>query len=552
MRERHDGSWTRSPFRALACLLMAGSMTLGCSRFERPRLPIQPTRGVILISIDTLRADHVSAYGYGKQTTPFLDSLAAQGTLFEHAYSQYPSTLTSHMTVFTGLYPGEHGVYPPDHVLAQQIPTLPEVFKAHGYRTAGFTEGGFMRGKFGFSRGFDEFSDKVQREESDVERTFERGLSFLRTLKPEDRFFLFLHTYVVHAPYEPPAPYDHEFWPGPAPGVGQPTGAELQELNRTRRPIPDEVLHYYESQYDGSIRYGDDVIRHFFHQLQAMGLSRDLTVIIMSDHGEEFREHGEFAHGQIYRETLHVPLIVVYPGSQSGQRVGEPVELVDITPTLYALARIEPPETLSGISLAPALFGRSLGSGHSAYSEVAAGGSRSRIWLDDDGMRQLVVNRSSGRNWQGPISRFDLEPGERSLIMRSYGVPRRVTVAVDGEQLAQLDLGTSWRAVPVRHGPDASRRRIEVRADGCTETREDRHHECVSYAFQNKELRRVELFDMTADPAESHDLSFTREDIVRRYLPPLLQRQFVLRAAASTTTVTKDEAKRLHALGYLN
>jgi len=552
MREADRRSPPTSTRRVLACLLLTGSTAIGCSRFERPKLPIQPTRGVILISIDTLRADHVSAYGYGKSTTPFLDSLAAKGTLFEHAYSQYPSTLTSHMTVFTGLYPGEHGVYPPDHVLAAQIPTLPEVFKAHGYRTAGFTEGGFMRGKFGFSRGFDEFSDKVKREESDVERTFERGLNFLRSLKPEDRYFLFLHTYVVHAPYEPPEPYDHEFWPGAAPGVGQPTGVELQELNRTRRPVSADVLHYYESQYDGSIRYGDDVIRHFFEQVQAMGLTGDLTVIVMSDHGEEFREHGEFAHGQIYRETLHVPLIVVYPGSHAGQRIATPVELVDITPTLYALARIEPPDAMSGISLAPALFGRSLGSGHSAYSEVAAGGSRSRIWRADDGMRQLVVNRSGGRNWQGPISRFDLEPGERSLIMRSYEVPRRVTIQVDGEQLAQLDLGTSWRAIPVRRGADAARRRIEVRAEGCTETREDRHQDCVSYAFQNKELRRVELFDVASDPTENHDLSFAHQDVVRRYLAPLLQREFVLRAAAGTTTVTKDEAKRLHALGYLN
>ena len=130
---------------------------IGC----REPLPApEPTRGVILISLDTLAADHLSAYGYERETSPFLDSLAARGTLFENAIVQYPSTLVSHVSMFTGLYPQEHGVLPfSSRRLSAAIDTLPERFAHHGFRTAGHTEGGYVSRDFGFERGFDEFAD---------------------------------------------------------------------------------------------------------------------------------------------------------------------------------------------------------------------------------------------------------------------------------------------------------------------------------------------------------------------------------------------------------
>jgi len=143
---------------------------------------LQPTRGLILISIDTLRADALGAYGYDLPTSPFFDQLAGRGTLFERAVIQYPSTLTSHMSIFTGLYPQEHQVLPPSTVLSAAIPTIPELLQTHGFRTAGHTEGGFVAGGYGFSRGFDEFTDTAYRQDTDIERTFDRGLSFLRSL----------------------------------------------------------------------------------------------------------------------------------------------------------------------------------------------------------------------------------------------------------------------------------------------------------------------------------------------------------------------------------
>ena len=155
---------------------------------------LQTTRGQILISLDTLSAAHLGAYGYELPTSPFFDALAARGALFENAFVQYPSTLVSHMSIFTGLYPQQHGVYPPSYRLSPAIATLPERFAAAGFRTAGHTEGGFVGHGYGFARGFDEFTDPRVEHTTDIEKTLEKGLAFLRRLGAEDRFFLFLHT----------------------------------------------------------------------------------------------------------------------------------------------------------------------------------------------------------------------------------------------------------------------------------------------------------------------------------------------------------------------
>lgn len=187
---------------------------LGCA--EAP-VELGETRGYVLISLDTLSARHLGAYGNERETSPFFDQLAARGTLFENAFVQYPSTLVSHVSMFTGLYPQEHGVYPPSSVLSPLIPSLPEIFRQAGYRTAGHSEAGYVSKDFGFDRGFDEF--RALQTGGRAEGTFTRGLDFLRALEEGDRFFLFLHTYAVHDPYNPPGDYDGRFWEGSPPEV---------------------------------------------------------------------------------------------------------------------------------------------------------------------------------------------------------------------------------------------------------------------------------------------------------------------------------------------
>src|SRR5687767_4733510 len=143
---------------ALAFLLLGCGGEAGPQPPDLSKLPVpRATRGYILISIDTLRADHLGLYGYPRPTSPFLDSLARRATVFEEAYAPFPSTLVSHMSMLTGLHPGEHGVLQPDAVLSPEVEILPEVFQRHGFRTAGFAEGGYVSGRFGFRRGFDTF-----------------------------------------------------------------------------------------------------------------------------------------------------------------------------------------------------------------------------------------------------------------------------------------------------------------------------------------------------------------------------------------------------------
>lgn len=343
---------------------LAGALVLlllGCRGPEALEdLPVpRPTRGYIVISIDTLRADHLGSYGYGKPTSPFLDSLAKRGTLFEEAYAQFPSTLVSHMSMLTGLHPREHGVFPPNAVLSPRVELLPEVFQRHGFRTAGFTEGGFMSGRFGFRRGFDVFHARDRNRNRPLEGTFRRGVRFLESLKKDDRFLLFLHTYAVHAPYDAPDRYRQPFWPGPPPpGAIPATGPALTRQNALGEPLPQPAVDWLAALYDAGIRQTDEVIQRFFKDLERLGLSEEVTVVITSDHGEEFQDHGRFNHTQLYREVLRVPLIVLHPDHREAVRHSGVVQLMDLAPTLYELARLEPKGKPTATSLAR-LIGRS-------------------------------------------------------------------------------------------------------------------------------------------------------------------------------------------------
>src|SRR5512143_1530550 len=186
---------------ALALALGAlGALVVACAgpRPEAPAAAPRPTRGVVLISIDALRADRLGPYGAARPTTPFLDRLARRAVVFENAFSEIPSTLPSHLSMFTGLYPSQHGVRPPSDVLAAAIPTLPELLAAAGVRTFGHSEGGYVQGGYGFARGFEEWTDTPYAADTDVERTFARGLDSLARVRPGERFFLVLHSYTVH------------------------------------------------------------------------------------------------------------------------------------------------------------------------------------------------------------------------------------------------------------------------------------------------------------------------------------------------------------------
>ncbi|MEM7583447.1 MAG: sulfatase-like hydrolase/transferase [Acidobacteriota bacterium] len=466
-----------SQFLGLGCLVLALLMGWGCGR------PSASSRGIILISVDTLRADHLGCYGYERDTSPFIDQLAQGGVLFENAYVQLPGTLPSHMSIFTGLYPAEHNVYPPDGLLSDQIPTLPEVFLANGFRTAGHTEGGYMDGGFGFARGFEEFNDHSLEIETDLERTFARGLEFLQRRRSNERFFLFLHTYSVHDPYGdlrmefahfPPA-YGNLYWSGSPPeGAVLPTGPLLTEINRLGVPPSEEVREYYRATYDAQIRYLDDVLRGFFEGLEALGLLDEVTVVLTSDHGEELGDHGKFLHDQIYRETLRVPLIVLHPSWPEGARVSELVQSIDLAPTLYELAGIDVTPSMSGVDLSPLVTRSSQEEVRESFVEsLDAAVHRSIIRQTEEGLFQLMWSHelsSEEGEWISDEVVFDTFEDTFTAEIESFHRERRLEVLVDGQPYADVGLAIPkdkqgvWVASDVSFGRRDSEIEIELQS----------------------------------------------------------------------------------------
>ncbi|MDH3403502.1 MAG: sulfatase [Acidobacteriota bacterium] len=392
----------------------------------------RPT-GFILISIDTLRADHLGAYGYPLDTSPFFDEFSERGTLFTNAIVQLPGTLPSHMSIFTGLYPAEHGVYPPDSVLSPEIRTLPEAFQAAGYRTAGFTEGGYVAGHYGFERGFDTFRAVNTGKPGAAGRTFDLVRDWIDTLEEGDKFFVFVHTYEVHDPYIAMEPFGRNSWPGEPPDTWEPTGANLTAASLGELPVTPEAVRYFGALYDAGIRYVDEVLRGFMEHLWAADLARDTTVIITSDHGEEFLEHGSFVHRQVYNETLHVPLLIRRLGQRRGARVSRLVQSVDLAPTLLDLAGIRRSGmTPSGTSLVPLLRGARQATGAEAYAEGMSVPTRTLYRQTDSGLYQLLLTREGDESVRRELYRLDDDPRQqKDLAPRRSALVRELEAALE-------------------------------------------------------------------------------------------------------------------------
>jgi arylsulfatase A-like enzyme len=524
----------------------AGVPRRGASRHPVPRA----TRGYILISIDTLRADHLGCYGYPRPTSPFLDSLARRATLFEEAYAQFPSTLVSHMSMFTGLHPREHGVFPPNAVLSPEVETFPEVFQRHGFRTAGFTEGGYVSGRFGFRRGFDRFASRDRNRNRLVEKTFRRGVEFLESLGPDDRFFLFLHTYAVHAPYDAPEPYRKLFWPGdPPPGAIPATGPALSRHNATGGPLPGPVLDWLRALYDAGIRQTDEVVQQFFADLERLGLAEDVTVVIASDHGEEFQEHGRFNHTQLYRHTMRVPLLVVHPDQRSAVRHGGVVQLVDLAPTFYELARLEPRGRPTGASVARLLGRPEPPLAGTAWAETI-GGTRAVYRGERRELESLLLFDPPAGDWLPRRVAFDAAGGELRFEARSFEEPRRLVVRQGRNALAEIALTPEWTPVRLALAGPA---RLVLEADGCQIPADAGRREFDCHAFQVRGLRltRIELYDVARDPGQRRDISRERTRATRVLLRDLLAFNPAPVAAASAAPLDPELEKSLRALGYI-
>lgn len=350
--------------------LFAARPQLLRERAARPNL--------ILVSIDTLRADRLGCYGHPRPTSPAIDALAAEGTRFANVYAPTNWTLPSHYTMMTSLYPSAHGVNPDRWLLAGRRgasesfrirgsgkeETLAERLEAMGYFTAAVTESGWVDARFGFDQGFASYVGHGN--DNLVEGTQKLTLAWLEAHR-DLPFFLFVHTYQAHQPYHQPPPYDRMFVEEGHIGYampGLPLPMELFDLFKdgTFPPMPADV-RAFSGLYDGEVRYVDAFVEALRASLRELDLERDTVVLFTSDHGEEIFERGNFDHGEtLYDEVMRVPLILWGPGRvPAGETRDTPVAVLDVLPTLVELAGGEVGEGIQGRSLTPLLGGETEG-----------------------------------------------------------------------------------------------------------------------------------------------------------------------------------------------
>jgi len=378
---------------------------------------------IVLVSLDTLRADHVGAYGYPRGTTPHLDRLAGDAVLFENAFTAGGGTLPAHLTLLTSLPPPVHGVtVQSGAVLPDRYETLAEILGKAGYRTAAFTGAGYVRRRWGFDQGFETFDDAGH----GFEEILPKATAWLD--RPSDRPpFLFLHTLDIHSgrnkrPYDAPARFrarfvsenhantftgcrDHRCASGLLAWLNQQARAGKVDLETYFAP---GEIGYITDLYDAAIAHADARVGDLVGILKERGLYDDAIIVVLSDHGEEFLDHGLLLHEQTYDEIARIPILLKLPhGRRGGTRVSGLVALMDILPTLLAISDVPAPPGILGTSLLPLIHGRAPGRPH-VY-----------VWGIPEKLR--TARWSLLRQKDGTIELYDLrrDPGERNDVARA-------------------------------------------------------------------------------------------------------------------------------------
>jgi arylsulfatase A-like enzyme len=453
---------------------------------------------LLLISLDTLRADHLGTYGYARDTSPFIDGeIARRGTVFEQAFSTATTTAASHMSMFTGLPPTVHGVYGSTFFrgLASGIPTLAEALHARQFETGAVTENGAIGAYRGFTRGFSTYYENKLRERRGgsgvIEDTLAQSLAWLDRHRGK-RFFLFVHTYQVHSPYRPPEDFRAFF--------------ERDDLDPPRtRSLPET---WRPVSYDREIRYTDAQLASFFAELDARGLLENTIVILLSDHGEAFDEHGSLGHGPaMYDEVLRVPLIVRGPGIAQSRRVEAPVSFVDLMATLLDWVGLPdgdwPGASFAGHARAGARETRSDATGET-MSTLRPLFSESRAATEF-----YIAGKGQLRTRRLPVPNYAIRLGDRKLIRTHAGA-------------AEASGGAQESAAP-------------------------------SYQY----------FDLAADPREQRNLWNAADpdaELMRQMLERHIEASEALRGSYQETVRTEtgvpgvldlDRRKKLEALGYI-
>jgi arylsulfatase A-like enzyme len=335
---------------------------------------------VILISLDSLRLDHLGCYGYYRETSPCIDALAREGVLFENAVSQSHWTLPAHMSMLTSLYPSTHKVYIERNLERSKI-TLPQVLRKHGFTCFGCVAHTRLRPEYGFARGFDsyiykEYDFKAKR--ATAEEVTLKAMKFITENKHKD-MFIFLHYFDIHAPYTPPGRYATLF---DTTYTGTITGRDFRLFTKPvdnvfadpHHEISERDLTHLVALYDGEVAHLDYCMGMLLNHLKAAGMYENTLIIVTSDHGEELWEHRSIGHNSLYDEVVRVPLIIKLPEEMDQKRIDHVIQgSIDIFPTVLDVLEIPSPLQVQGNSLLPLVENPSKKWRNEAYSERLSG-----------------------------------------------------------------------------------------------------------------------------------------------------------------------------------
>jgi len=379
---------------------------LACTPADPP-----PARNLLLITLDTLRADHLGVYGYPRPTSPALDRFAAGATVFTDATCSIPTTLPSHVSIFTGLRPTQHGVRRNGAAPDRDLVSIFDLLAANGTRTAAVIASQVVGERYLSGLGIDEviYPGPKRRYQAGAKRVTEHATAWLDA-HAEEPFALWLHYYDTHEPYEPPAEVLRHFDRG--------YDGELPDALATKRlvgfnklapgTLSSADLAHVTDLYDAEIAALDRQLGLLFEALEARGLLANSLVVLVGDHGQALGESGFFGHGlRLLEPVVKVPMIVRLPGEREGTRADSPVETIDLLPTVAELMNLEPPTDLPGRSLVPALSGARLGAGSPRVVErrlyddrpdivgaaIHAGAWKAVFYRDEDGSETRFLGR---------------------------------------------------------------------------------------------------------------------------------------------------------------
>ncbi|MEM1177370.1 MAG: sulfatase [Acidobacteriota bacterium] len=448
--------WWLLPFALVAVVGWGVACSPSVPRYSFPTPPI------LIFDIDTLRADHLGCYGYERDTSPHIDRFSAEAALFEWVFSQGPNTPPSQASILTALYPTSHGRIDHDDALPEEAETLAELLTDAGYRSAALVDGGLMAAGFGMEQGFESYDDEA----GGLEKIGPKMLDWLdaHLTDPErqdEPFFLFVHTYDVHSPYEVTPwrfrqRYVDEVEEKPSEEYrGNMSKFMADTWNARYQPeapqLSEAELDWAIAMYDGGIRHVDDWFSRLRQSLEAHGVWDEMIIAIISDHGDTFQEHDTLFHEQIYTPVARIPMLIRFPEGRHAGVYSDVVESIDLMPTLLDAVGVSAPAKIHGQNLRPVMEGEA-GDGiaitESPYRgrRLAAANRRVRLLhTKKTGESELFRYRDDPLEMRDVIWEYPQESArlldalERwEQRVNAYQFPKRSSEPLDAETIEQL------------------------------------------------------------------------------------------------------------------